>query len=131
MIEIGLLDRRRQTRVQANACGPLIERTRQIRARQTAELLRILRCQPAIQQVDIIDAIAPVGVDDVLFAAEQLSVGIDGDQVRVDTVGDVLDDACGQAQQAHVVVDGWIELAIGQAGTRLRIPGCRRCNRQS
>ena len=50
-------------------------------------------------------------VDDRFLAAQKRARRIDGDEVRIATVGDVLDQARRQAEQRAVGVDGAIEVA--------------------
>jgi hypothetical protein len=72
---------------------------------------RIAGVEGPIDEVDLADLIALAGADDVRLAGQQRAVRVDGDEVGVGAVGDVLEVTGRDAEQRAVVVDGVVEAA--------------------
>lgn len=53
-------------------------------------------------------------VDDFFFAAKQQAIIIDGNQKRVNAVGDVRDEPDRKADERAIVVDGGVELPVAR-----------------
>ena len=67
--------------------------------------------QGMIDQKDVADPMRSRRIHDVFFGREQMASVIDPDEPGVRSVGDILDQAKGQADQRDVLVDGPVERA--------------------
>jgi hypothetical protein len=107
--------------------GQLLEEAR-VRARaarvtcdEREDRRAIARLQPrpflfggcVIDQKDVVNPIAPARIDDLLLACQQPPVAVERDEQRVRSVGDVFNDADGQAQERAIVIDRGVERAPG------------------
>ena len=74
----------------------------------------LVRRERAIDEKDVADAVGPRRVDDGLFRRQQAPVAVEGDEIRVGAIGDVLDETRRQAHERAVVVHGPVEVARGE-----------------